>query len=267
MADNEFGLGYAMGQDSGGRNGGGLFGGGDGWWGIILLALLFGWGGNGNGMGGGGMGNVKAAVSDGFAFNGLDNGIRGVQQGLCDGFYAMNTGLLTGFNGVQMQVANLAAQNQQCCCETQRLVERGFADTNYNLATQSCEIKQTIQNTTRDLIDNQNANTRSILDFLVQDKLTTLQAENADLRRAASQDRQSALFTTALQAQADAIVNRIAPYPVPSYTVPAPYPYCGGAGSGSGGNGGFALGLGLGHLMSSGFGNSSNSSGGCVCGI
>lgn len=227
MAENEFGLGYAMGQDSGNRSGG-FFGNGDGWWGIILLALLFGWGGNGmGGFGGGGGCNVKAAVSDGFAFNGLDNGIRGIQQGLCDGFYAMNTGMLTGFNGVQMQMANLAAQNQQCCCETGRAIERGFADTNYNLATQSCEIKQTIQSTTRDLIDNQNANTRSILDFLVQDKLTTLQAENADLRRAASQDRQSALFTTALQAQADAIVNRIAPYPVPSYTVPAPYPYCG----------------------------------------
>ena len=33
--------------------------------------------------------------------NGLENGIRGIQQGLCDGFYAMNTGMLNGFNGVQ----------------------------------------------------------------------------------------------------------------------------------------------------------------------
>lgn len=240
MAENEFGLGYAMGQDSGNRNNGGFFGNGDGWWGIILLALLFGWGGNGMGGFGGGGGNVKAAVSDGFALNGLDNGIRSIQQGLCDGFYAMNTGMLTGFNGIQMQMANLAAQNQQCCCETGRAIERGFADTNYNLATQSCEIKQTIQNTTRDLIDNQNANTRSILDFLVQDKISTLQAENNDLRRAASQDRQNALLTTAMQAQTDAIVNRIAPYPVPSFTVAAPYPYCGsvyGSGYGNYGSG------------------------------
>lgn len=223
--NNDFGMGYAMGQDAGGRNNG-MFG-GDGWWAIILFAMIFGWGNGGfGGWGNGGGGcDTRAAINEGFALNGIENGIRGVQQGLCDGFYAMNTGMLNGFNGVQMQMSNLAAQQQQCCCETQRLLERGFCDTNYNLATQSCETRNLIQSTTRDLIDNQNMNTGRILDFLAQDKIQSLQAENNDLRRAASQDRQNAYITTAMQAQTDTLINRLAPYPVPSFNVPAPYPY------------------------------------------
>ena len=69
------------------------------------------------GFGGGGAGlqgmATRADINEGFALNGLENGIRGIQQGLCDGFYAVNTGLLTGFNGIQSQLAS-------CCCETQR---------------------------------------------------------------------------------------------------------------------------------------------------
>lgn len=223
--NNDFSVGYAMGQDSGRNNG--MFGGGDGWWGIILLALLFGWGGGGFGGFGGGGGyqgtETRAAIHEGFALNGLDNSVRAVQNGLCDGFYAMNTTMLQGFNGVQAQMATLAAQQAQCCCETQRLVERGFCDTNYNLATQSCEIKNTIQHTTRDIIDNQNANTKSILDFLVQDKISTLQAENQTLRFQASQAAQNAYITANQDAQTAELIRRLGrDVPVPAYVVPNP---------------------------------------------
>lgn len=200
MAENDFGMGYALGQDSGGGNGGGFWG-GDGVWGFLILALLF--GGRGFGFGGGGFGGggCEAAVSSGFALNGLENGIRGIQQGLCDGFYAMNTGLLTGFN-------NLQAQNAQCCCETQRLIERGFCDTNNSIHVAA-----------RDIIENQNAGVRSILDFLTQDKIATLTAENQSLKFQASQVAQNQFIT---QVGSD-IVNRLQPVPVPSYTVPNPY--------------------------------------------
>lgn len=214
---NDFGMGYAMGQDSG-RNNGGMFGGGDGWWGIILLALLFGWGGNSFGGYGGGSfqgTETRAAISEGFQINGIDNGIRAVQNGLCDGFYAVNTSLLQGFNGVQAQMATLAAQQAQCCCETQRLVERGFCDTNYNLATQMCDVKNTIQHTTRDIIDNQNANTKSVLDFLVQDKLSTLQAENQALKS-------QAYFSANQDAQTAELLRRLGRDPVAAYVVPNP---------------------------------------------
>lgn len=242
MAD-DFGMGYALGQDSGNNNGG-MFGDGSWWVVIILFALIFGnnWGGNGNNNGAAsfipymnGM-DTRAAVAEGFATNEIQSGIRGVQQGLCDGFYAMNSGMMQGFNatqmgmmqgfnGIQGQLCNMSAQNQACCCETQRLIERGFADTNYNLATQSCETRNTIQNTTRDIIDNQNANTRSIMDFLVQDKLGALQQENQTLRLAASQSNQNAVLMAAMDANKAEILRRTgAECPTAAYIVQPPTP-------------------------------------------
>lgn len=133
--DNDFATGYALGADSGsGKRDDGMLG-GDGSWifAFLIIALIFGgngFGGFGGKAGGQGGADTRAAISDGFALNGLENGIRGIQNGLCDGFYAMNTGMLTGFNGIQSQMFAQSAQSQACCCETQRLIERGFADCN-----------------------------------------------------------------------------------------------------------------------------------------
>lgn len=91
-----------------------------------------------------------------------------------------------------------------------------------------------MNNNTRDLLENQNANARAILDFLTNDKIATLQAENSDLKRAASQDRQSALLTTAMQAQTQQLINAINPAPIPAFQVPAPYAYAGCSGYGNG---------------------------------
>lgn len=188
-----------------------------------------GWGNNGrNGA------TTREEVAYGFDINGLENGVRGIQQGLCDGFYAMNTGMLNGFAGVQStlcqgfagvnqgintaatnlstQLHGMAADNAMCCCETQRLIERGFCDTNYNLATQACDTRRTVTDAARDIIDNQNCNTRSILDFLVQDKISTLQAENQGLRFAASQAAQNTY-----------LLSELKQCPVPAYVVPNPY--------------------------------------------
>lgn len=220
-------LGYMMGQSEG--NNGGFGGMGDGWLGLILFAMIFGWGrgGFGGGFGGGGGCGCEAAVSSGFALNGLENGIRGIQQGLCDGFYAVNTGLLTGFNGIQSQLA-------QCCCETQR----GIDSVKYDMATGLCGLGNTINGVARDIMENQNAGVRSILDFLTQDKISSLQAENQALKFQASQSAQNAYITASQEAQTAELIRRIAPMPVPSYSVPAPYPYCGyGAGYGGGGCG------------------------------
>lgn len=166
--------------------------------------------------------------------NGLENGVRGVQQGLCDGFYAMNTGMLNGFSGIQntlcqgfsgvnqsintsatnlsAQLNNIAADQAACCCQTQRQVERGFCDLSYNMATQACDTRRTVTDAARDIIDNQNANTRSLMDFLVQDKISTLQSENQTLRFAASQQAQNAY-----------LINELKQSPVPAYVVPNPY--------------------------------------------
>lgn len=228
---------------------------GGAWWIIILFLFVFcGWEGRG-GFGNSGS-TTREEISYGFDINGLERGINGIQNGLCDGFYAMNTGMLNGFsdlknnlttefrtvdnaictlgyntqagfnsvnvanmqntNALTAQLNNMAAQNAACCCETQRQIERGLCDVNYNLATQECQTRQAVADSTRDLIENQNANTRSILDFLTQDKISTLENENQSLRLSASQ-----------QAQNNYLVNALRPAPVPAFSVPAPYCYSG----------------------------------------
>lgn len=236
-----------------GRNGGSDWGDGDGWW--IILLLLFAGGGWGNGWGGGGAGRgatTREEIAYGFDMNGLENGVRGIQQGLCDGFYAMNTGMLNGFSGVQstlcqgfagvnqaitnstitdMQNTNaitagltaLGTQMGQCCCDTKTLIAGSFADLNYNLATQACDTRRAIADSTRDIIDSNNAGVRSILDFLTQDKIASLTAENQSLKFAASQAAQNAFITANQEAQTAELIRRLeTPCPIPAYFVPNP---------------------------------------------
>lgn len=229
------GKGYSLSDiaavSGGARNGDGFFGDGNGWW-IILLFLFCGWG-NGGGWGGGG-GNVGTSreISYGFDMNNLENGIRGLEHGICDGFYEMNTSLLTGFGNVAMgnmqntnaittQLSNMAAQSAACCCDTQRLIERGLCEVNYNILTQSNGINTGIANAARDIIENNNNGVRSILDFLTQDKIATLQAENQALRLTASQQAQNAFLIDQLGTKA----------PVPAYVVANPYANYGGCGA------------------------------------
>ena len=94
---------------------------------------------------------------------------------------------------------------------------------NYNLATQACETRNTMQSTTRDIIDNANANSRAILDFLTQDKIATLTAENQSLKFAASQSAQNAFITANQEAQTAELIRRLGrDCPVPAYVVPNP---------------------------------------------
>jgi hypothetical protein len=190
--------------------------GSNGWW-IILLFLFTGFGRNGFA----GNGNTtREEISSGFALNNIENGIRGIQQGLCDGFYAMNTGMLTGFNNLNQAITadtianmqhtnilenavqNLGSQMASCCCDIKADITRGFADLGYALATQSCATRQAITDSTR-----------QILDFLTQDKIASLAAENQSLKFAASQQAQNAYLVSAIGPK----------YPIPAYVVPNPY--------------------------------------------
>ena len=226
------------------RDNDGMWGNGA-WW--IVILLIFGWGGFGNnGWGGNGYGNgyTDAAIQRGFDNQAVLSKLDGINNGICSLGYdqlaqmnGINTNILqTGFgiqqainadtvsgmqntNAIQSTLTNMAAQNASCCCETQRQIERGFADTNYNIATQACETRQAIADSTRQVID-----------FLTQDKIATLTAENNDLRRAASQDRQNALLTTAMTAQTNQIINAVNPTAIPAYVVPNPNAYAYGCG-------------------------------------
>lgn len=237
---------------------------GDGSWWIILLFLFAmngGWGwGNGFGANGGAYGFqgalTRADLCQDMNFADIENAVRGIQQGLCDGFYAqnttalqgfnginnaiagstselqstlcqgfngVNTAMLQGFNGVQAQMANDALVAQQCCCDTQNLISNKFCELNYNLATQNCDTKRAIADSSRDIIDATNNGTRQILDFLVQDKLSTLQNENQALKFAASQANQNVALGAMMDANTAEILRRTAPLPVPAYPVCNPY--------------------------------------------
>lgn len=231
--------------------------GGDGIWAIIVFAMIFGWGGFGNGFSGNGRESGTAAaytdsaIQRGFDTQAVISKLDGITNGICDGFYATSNSLLTGFNGVNTNVmqtgfgiqqainadtiANMqntnALQTQiaNCCCETREAIQ----GVNYNMAQNTCALQNTMNNNTRDIIESQNAGTRAILDYLCQEKISTLQAENNDLRRAASQDRQSALLTTQMAAQTQQIINAVNPAPVPAYPVPNPNAYAYGCGCNS----------------------------------
>ncbi len=241
--DNDFATGYALGSDSGNNSGNGMWG-GDGWWAIILFAMIFGWGRGGFGFGGFGGGAstdpglqgiaTRADVNEAIAFNGLERGISAIQQGICDSTYALNnavTGgfnstnvaMLQGFNGVDKSLCQLGYNLQDCCCQTQNAIQ----GVRYDMATQACDTRNTIQNSTRDIIDNQNANYRGLMDFMVQSKIDSLQSENQALKLAASQANQNSYLTATLDAQTNELIRRINPMPVPAYQVPAPYPFCG----------------------------------------
>lgn len=149
-----------------GRNSDGFMGNGA-WWIIILFLFMFtGWGGNGFGNGG-------ALTRSELDFTNLDSSIRGVQQGLCDGFYAMNTGMLNGFSGVQRDlcsgfnsvnqgVTSLGYQMKDCCCEVNRNIDAVRFENSQN----TCQIVNAIhaegeatrglitQNTIQELRDN-----------------------------------------------------------------------------------------------------------------
>lgn len=222
------------------------------WFLIVVFAIFGGWGNGFGGFGGGTNGGVGSEIQRGFDNQAVISKLDGISNGLCDGFYAMNNSMLTGFNGINtniMQtgygiqqavnadtVANMqntnALQTQlaNCCCETREAIQ----GVNYNMATNTCALQNAMSNNTRDIIDSQQAGTRAILDFLTNDKIATLTAENNDLRRAASQDRQNALLTTAMSAQTNQIINAVNPAPIPAYTVPNPNAYAYGCGCNTG---------------------------------
>lgn len=232
MSD-DFMTGYVAGQGEN-RNNGGFFGGD---WGWIILLLLFGWGGYGGGYGFGGMGGAglqgmatRADINAGFQFNDLQNGIRGISNGLCDSTFALNNaitggfhnttvGMMQGFNGVERGFCDLSHQLSECCCDNRAAI----ADLKYTIATEDCATRNLLQNNTRDIIESQNAGTRAILDFLTKDKIDTLTAENQALRFQASQVNQHALFVANQEAQTAELIRRLrTPEAVPAYVVPNP---------------------------------------------
>jgi hypothetical protein len=233
MEDSNFATGYAVGRDSnGGYGNNGIFGND---WAWIVILLLFGYGGRGfGGFGGfgGGFGggcgapcatqaDVRSAVDQQTLISKLDQ----QTYGLADSTYALNNAITNGFFGVQSSLCQgfngVSREISDCCCATQRAID----SVKYENATNTCAIQNTIQNTTRDILENANANSRAILDALNSNYIRTLEQENNSLRLSASQSAQNAVLMAAMDANKAEILRRTgAECPVPAYVVSAPTP-------------------------------------------
>ena len=186
MEGNGFAEGYAVGQ---GNNYGGMGSFGGDWIGLIaILALLGGGFGFGGGWGGGRSGNcaTQADLAAGFA----------------------NSEIMSDLNDIQMQQAQGFANVQQTLCQ-------GFSGLNYNLATDTCKIVETI-----------NAGTQKVIDYM-QCK------ENQDLR----DKLQAANFQLSQLAQNSYLIGELRPTARPAYITCSPYESVYGYGRGNGGCG------------------------------
>lgn len=234
-------------------NGGGMGGfGGD--WGWIILLLLFaggGWG-NGGGFGGGydfpwilnGQNAINANTNNGFQNALLNDNVTSIRDSisdistqLCGGFAGVTAAVTGAQNAVAQQMytnqiaelersfnaqtastqgmSNIQSQLAQCCCDNR-------------LAT--CQTQNLVSSDgalTRQAIQDQ---TQAILDKMCQQEIDAYKRENDNLRSmvnmqalAASQTAQTAQLIADNTAQTQYIVNRVAPYPIPSYTVPNPF--------------------------------------------
>ena len=189
---------------------GGGFGGENGWWVILFIILLFGWGRNGYGNNNGGVVDGYVLTSD---FASVERKLDAVNNGICDSTFALNNAINGGFATAELSRANQQAalmqqlnamqmQSQECCCENRAAI----AQVRYDMATQACDTRNTVQTAARDIVENANANSRAILDFLTQSKLQDLQSANQELRLAASQ-----------AAQNNYLISQLRPTPIPSY--------------------------------------------------
>lgn len=198
------------------RNNDGAFG--SSWiWIILVFALI--WGNNGNGLFGGRGGGTADGYTLASDFSNIERKIDGVNNGICDGFYAMNTGMLNGFGNLsttimtsgyetRSAIAALSTALQECCCN----IRENIAALKYDMATMNCNILNTINSAARDIIDSQRDGTSQILSFLTNEKLSTLQARNATLEAQLSQNAQTAT-----------LINALRPTAVPAYITCSPY--------------------------------------------
>ena len=227
---SEFSEGFVMGQGSNNNNGWNN----DLW---ILLLLLCGWGGNGNWGGnnqfqGYEIGKLATTndVASGFSTSAImsnqrenqlsqQQGFADVQQTLCQGFSGVNATVNAVGNQINQGICNLGYNLQSdfnqlghqisdCCCTTQRAID----GVNYNMAKNTCDIQTAICNSTRDIIDSQRAGTDRIINFLTQQEMDKLRAENQGLRLQASQFAQNSY-----------LINELRPTAKPAYITCSPF--------------------------------------------
>ncbi len=206
--------GYGMG--CGGFGMGGF--GGDWILGLIVLAALFNGGGFGGGFGGGGSALGLGAIYGSQQFSQLDNGIRAVQNGICDSTFALNNSIKDGFYSVNSNISSALCNTtyelaskidnnrfaaEKCCCETQRSID----GVKFGNAQNTCDIINAIH-----------AEGEATRGLITQNTIQALRDKLADKDR----DIQTRDFQLSQLSQNAYIVNKLNPAPVPAYTVANP---------------------------------------------
>lgn len=199
LVDNNGGLSAADVAAVTGNNGFG-FGGDGAWWLIVLFLFAMSGNGFGNGFGGNG-------------------GYADMQRGFDQ------SALMNGLNGINANLNNIAANQQNCCCDNRV----ALADLKYTVATENCADRTALSEGIRDLIANSTAQTQAILDKLCQLELDGLKernaqltADNTALKFAQSQTAQTAQILANNAAQTQALEQFLNPTPIPAYVVQNP---------------------------------------------
>lgn len=185
---------------------------------LVWLAVL----GNGGLFGNRGIGDaaVQGAITrsdlfEGFNTQDINGQLRGITNGLCDGFYAINNGLKDGFYGTQAGIKDgfygiqgalaenrFAAQN--CCCETNRNIDA----VRYEGAQNTCAITNAIHA--------EGEATRALINSNVMQELR-------DKLEARDRDVLVRDFQLSQLAQSASLVNELRPCAKPAYITCSPY--------------------------------------------
>lgn len=243
-------------RNTAGGNGLDAFGGNGAWW--IIVILLFAFGGWGRGFGNGGNDGgatvvgyspcctpaTSQSISDAFNFNQLDNGIRSIANGICDGFYAQNNAInnvlsaiqncccqtqyniAQNANGITTAIAGLGAQVQQGFCGVDKSIlqqnyqnQAGFNDITNQIANGICSLtrgqenlKYAMATNTSTIINEANKNTDRIINYLTQNEMDKLRTE-----------LQAAQFQLSQLSQTSNIVNQLMPVAKPAYLTCSPF--------------------------------------------
>lgn len=219
-------------------NRGNGWGDGNGWWVLVILFALFGWGRGGYGFGGSqGCDTACATVGDverGFnqqttnqRFNAIDNAFAQIGYRSLEQANATNQGIAQLGYQLQGDFCNLGTQLQQCCCDTQRSID----GVNYNMSQGFCSVTNAISTAARDITENQNANYRALHDEIVANRM---EDKNAQIQ--ALQAQVQALNLAQSQAnQNQYLVDQLRPCPQPAYITCNPWGANGYGGYGYGG--------------------------------
>lgn len=198
---------------------------------LFIFALCGWGGNGFGGFGGGSQGGATDGYILASDFSQIERKLDGVYSGICDATFSLNNTITNGFaaaqntmtqgfaglntimvqQGYENRIATQGVQNavQNCCCDLRqqisdvnyniatqangisRQIENGFAQTNYNMASQNCQTLQAI-----DKVGDR------VIDYLANQETQRLRDELAAYRD---------------KANAQSIVNEINKCPIPAY--------------------------------------------------